>query len=159
MSIEAHHRFILDTMQRNQDIARNIINDLEAENARLKAEVGRHKFTLEEERQIARQDWAGLRCEHDRVKRALEQAESEVERLEPELEQRCRELNLSIAQQAIQLRQIGELKAEVERLEAQRTQLIESAVKLFRFIGQELYGPIDHFEADWEAAKEGKPSV
>ena len=85
MSIEAHHRFILDTMQRNQDIARNIINDLEAENARL--------------------------------------------------------------------------KAEVERLEAQRTQLLESAEKLFRFIGQELYGPIDHFEADWEAAKEGKPSV
>ena len=47
----------------------------------LKAEVERYKFTLEEERQIARQDWAGLRCEHDRVKRALEQAEAEVERL------------------------------------------------------------------------------
>jgi hypothetical protein len=28
-------------MQRNQDIARNIINELEAENARLKAEVER----------------------------------------------------------------------------------------------------------------------
>jgi uncharacterized protein (UPF0147 family) len=41
MSLEAHHRFILDTMQRNQDIARNIINELEAENARLKAEVER----------------------------------------------------------------------------------------------------------------------
>ena len=41
MSLEAHHRFILDTMQRNQDIARNIINELEAENARLKAEVAR----------------------------------------------------------------------------------------------------------------------
>ena len=39
MSLEAHHRFILDTMQRNQDIARNIINELEAENARLKADV------------------------------------------------------------------------------------------------------------------------
>ena len=39
MSLEAHHRFILDTMQRNQDIARNIINGLEAENARLKADV------------------------------------------------------------------------------------------------------------------------
>lgn len=47
----------------------------------LKSEVERYKFTLEEERQIARQDWAGLRCEHDRVKRALEQAEAEVERL------------------------------------------------------------------------------
>jgi hypothetical protein len=41
MSLEAHHRFILDTMQRNQDIARNIINELEAEVARLKAEVER----------------------------------------------------------------------------------------------------------------------
>ena len=43
MSLEAHHRFILDTMQRNQDIARNIINELEAENARLKTEVERLK--------------------------------------------------------------------------------------------------------------------
>ena len=41
MSLEAHHRFILDTLQRNQDIAQNIINKLEAENARLKAEVER----------------------------------------------------------------------------------------------------------------------
>lgn len=41
MSLEAHHRFILDTMQRNQDIAINIINELEAENASLKAEVER----------------------------------------------------------------------------------------------------------------------
>jgi hypothetical protein len=41
MSLQAHHRFILDTMQRNQDIARNIINELEAENACLKAEVER----------------------------------------------------------------------------------------------------------------------
>ena len=48
---------------------------------RLKAEVEQFKFTLEEERQISRQDWAGLRCEHDRVKRALEQAEAEVDRL------------------------------------------------------------------------------
>jgi hypothetical protein len=55
MSLEAHHRFILDTMQRNQDIARNIINELEAENARIKAEVERlikagdamHKSMLE----------------------------------------------------------------------------------------------------------------
>lgn len=120
---------------------------------------------------------------------------SERERIEPELEQRCRELNLSLAQQAIQLKQIGELKAEVqrltkdladeksananvegrqnsanrglsmenaslkaevERLKNQRTKLIESAEELFRFVGEELYGPIDHFEAAWEAAKEGK---
>ena len=49
-----------------------------------------------------------------------------------------------------------ELKAEVERLTIQRAKLIESAEELFRFVGQELYGPIDHFEAAWEAAKEGK---
>ena len=41
MSLEAHHRFILDTLQRIQDIGQNIINTLEAENARLKAEVER----------------------------------------------------------------------------------------------------------------------
>ena len=51
------------------------------------------------------------------------------------------------------------LQAEVERLTAQRAKLIESAEELFRFIGAELYGPIDHFEADWNAAKEGKPSA
>ncbi|NBS71397.1 hypothetical protein EBT31_21170, partial [bacterium] len=33
--------------------------------ARLKAEVEQWKFTLEEERQIMREDWAGLRCEKD----------------------------------------------------------------------------------------------
>jgi len=49
--------------------------------ARLKAEVERWKFTLEEERQIMREDWAGLRCEKDRVQRALEYAEAQVERL------------------------------------------------------------------------------
>jgi uncharacterized protein (UPF0147 family) len=41
MSLEAHHRFIIDTMSYNTEIARNIINELEAENARLKAEVER----------------------------------------------------------------------------------------------------------------------
>ena len=55
--------------------------ELKAENARLKAEVERLKFTLEEERQIMREDWAGLRCEKDRVQRALDYAEAQVERL------------------------------------------------------------------------------
>jgi molecular chaperone GrpE (heat shock protein) len=50
------------------------------------------------------------------------------------------------------------LKAEVERLTKQREKLIESAEVLFRFIGEELYGPIDHFEAAWNAAKDGKPT-
>jgi uncharacterized coiled-coil protein SlyX len=44
------------------------------ENARLKTEVEHFKFTLEEERQIAREDWAGLRHENARLK-------AEVERL------------------------------------------------------------------------------
>jgi uncharacterized small protein (DUF1192 family) len=41
MSLEAHHQFILNTMQRHDDIARKLIQELEAENARLKAEVER----------------------------------------------------------------------------------------------------------------------
>ena len=40
----------------------------------LKAEVHHFKFILEEERQIAREDWAGLRTENARL-------EAEVERL------------------------------------------------------------------------------
>ena len=39
MSLEEHHRFILQTMQRHDDIARKFITELEAENARLKADV------------------------------------------------------------------------------------------------------------------------
>jgi maltooligosyltrehalose synthase len=69
MSLEAHHRFILDTMQRNQDIARNIINELEAENARLKAEVemlnGRVNYWKIE-----------AECDHRRWLRTLEDLEN-----------------------------------------------------------------------------------
>ena len=39
MSLEEHHKFILQTMQRNDDIARKFISELEAENARLKADA------------------------------------------------------------------------------------------------------------------------
>ena len=41
MSLEEHHKFILETMQRHDDIARKFIAELEAENARLKADVER----------------------------------------------------------------------------------------------------------------------
>jgi chromosome segregation ATPase len=68
--------------------------------------------------------------------------------------ERVRDLN----QMGGQCEEIARLKGEVERLTIQRAKLIESAEKLFRFVGQELYGPIDHFEAAWEAAKEGKQS-
>ena len=50
---------------------------------RLKAEVERFKFTLEEERQIAREDWAGLRHENARLK-------AEVERLTKAGDLMCR---------------------------------------------------------------------
>ncbi len=41
MSIEEHHKFILDTMDRQNAIARKFVAELEAENARLKSEVER----------------------------------------------------------------------------------------------------------------------
>ena len=41
MSLEEHHNFILQTMQRHDDIARKFIAELEAENASLKAKVER----------------------------------------------------------------------------------------------------------------------
>jgi hypothetical protein len=49
------------------------------ENARLKAEVERFKFTLEEERQIAREDWAGLRHENARLRSVAEDNKTECE--------------------------------------------------------------------------------
>ena len=76
---------------------------------------------------------------------------SERERIEPELEQRCRELNLSLAQQAIHLKQIEELKAELETIRKDRQALFDSHKTVLEDI-QRLH---------WElrAAKEGKPSV
>ena len=73
---------------------------------------------------------------------------AEVERLEPELEQRCRELNLSLAQQAIQLRQIGELKAEVELLSAADSYLQDANEHAFE-------KRCDELEAEVERLKEG----
>jgi cell division protein FtsB len=41
VSLEAHHKFILDMVARQDAIARKYVAELEAENARLKAEVER----------------------------------------------------------------------------------------------------------------------
>ena len=41
MSLQEHHKFILDAMDRQNAIARNFVAELEAENARLKDEVER----------------------------------------------------------------------------------------------------------------------
>lgn len=49
--------------------------------ARLKAKVEKLKLTFEKERQVFRYDWNGLRLEKDRVQRALEKAEIQIERL------------------------------------------------------------------------------
>ena len=86
MSLEAHHRFILDTMQRNQDIARNIINELEAENARLKAD-------------------------NDRLKEAIADSYKAVD----EMEQRFKALEAEFETHPMAA-EIARLKAEFERL-------------------------------------------
>ena len=62
---------------------------------------------------------------------------AEVERVEPELEQRCRELNLSLGQQAVQLRQIGDLKAQLEHID-----LLKSVVEKF-INSADLKNPLD----------------
>lgn len=49
--------------------------------ARLQAEIKKYKFTLEEERQIFRQDWAGLRLEKDKMQRAWERCDDDRETL------------------------------------------------------------------------------
>ena len=78
----------MNSLAKELDTVRSVAEDnkreceaTRIENARLKAEVEELKFTLEEERQIMREDWAGLRCEKDRVQRALEYAEAHIERL------------------------------------------------------------------------------
>jgi chromosome segregation ATPase len=71
----------VEKWEKNTQLMGRQLNDELEQVARLKAEVERWKFTLEEERQIMREDWAGLRCEKDRVQRALEYAEAQVERL------------------------------------------------------------------------------
>ena len=104
MSLEAHHRFILDTMQRNQDIARNIINELEAENARLKAEV-EHLMVF---------------CNCTLIPNKELQTEN------------------------------ARLMAEVERLREAGDAMADEVNG--RYFGKQLIN-------DWNAAKEGKPSV
>ena len=73
MSLEAHHRFILDTLQRNQDIAQNIINKLEAENARLRklfADTER-LMLLDGEYEAAKVGtYADLKAEVERLRKA-----------------------------------------------------------------------------------------
>jgi hypothetical protein len=81
----------------------------------------------------------------------------EVERLEPELEQRCRELNLNIAQQAIQLRQIGELKAEVERLRKAGDDMAKTIGENGVHDNGSFHDVADSIDR-WHAAKEGKQS-
>ena len=123
---------------------------------------------------------AGLHSQFANSEQENARLKAEVERLEPELEQRCRELNLSLAQQAIQLRQIGELKAEVECLSAadsylqnaneyayeKRCDELEAEVERLRKAGDVLESGLRTLPGDfprclaneWTAAKEGKQS-
>lgn len=160
----------------NRFVHDKVVNELEQENARLKAEVERLEkpavmggYNISEYIRMANSEtlefdngdmFADMTLP-ERIKYIVKsharlQAEvvlwedyarlaAEVERLEPELEQRCRELNLSLAQQAIQLRQIGELKAEVERLHKELAD------------AQENYHIVNEMVA--KMLKEGKPSV
>jgi len=174
-------------MERIHDL--NQIGGLQEENARLKADFHQahderadyakdvSKLKAEVEALMTTPCSRLLRAEREEVTRL----KAEVERIEPELEQRCRELNLSLGQQAIQLRQIGELKAEVERLTQEYSDAtnhynklhndLEAEVERLRKAGDAmteviwLSGCVSGMEIKertvkaWQAAKEGKPSV
>ena len=129
MSLEAHHRFILDTMQRNQDIARNIINGLEAENARLKADV----VELADALKLASEVGIKVADEVTRLK-------AEVERL------RASSFVTAVpVEQYERVVKAGDAMVDyIERTEA-------SAYYIEPDGGDRI--------ADWNAAKEGKPSV
>jgi hypothetical protein len=102
--------------------------------ARLKAEVERFKFTLEEERQIAREDWAGLRHENARLK-------AEVERLTVEADWKT------------PARKIKSLEAKVEALEAACVRLTKAGDVICRMAGNN-----EVINRHWKAAKEGGQS-
>lgn len=109
MSLEEHHKFILDTMDRQSAIARKVVAELEAENVRLKAEIEKFKFTIEEERQISREDLSGLRKENAHLK-------AEVERLRDGVETMTYHASGVVTTTWVRAVEYDRLKAEVERL-------------------------------------------
>jgi chromosome segregation ATPase len=134
MSLEAHHQFILNTMQRHDDIARKLIQELEAENARLKAEVER---------------LTDCQSEADRLKAEVEAHEkrwAESEDLISHYKQQRDE--------AYNDCQCHRLKAEVERLRKAGDELSWA----FAFAVSRDDGKESGLIKAWNAAKEGKQS-
>ncbi len=80
MSLEEHHKFILDAMDRQNAIARNFVAELEAENARLKAEVIRlqqvrgYEHYLSAEIGSMHQENVRLKAEVERLTKAGDQS-------------------------------------------------------------------------------------
>ena len=138
MSLEEHHRFILETMARHDAITRNFVNNLESENARLKAEVER--LTEQDKSQTG-----AHRINTSMWKDEVSSLRSEVERLT-----------------AFTTRTIipnEELKAQVERL-TKAGDAMASSIQFNEEMAQDYNGPtIVHKSVQrWRDAKEGKQS-
>ncbi len=81
MNLEAHYKFILETMDRQNAIARNVVAELEAENARLKAEVNRLNSVDDSEDY---EDEVSLKSEVEILKSELKSANERLDRFRDE---------------------------------------------------------------------------
>jgi pyridoxine 5'-phosphate synthase PdxJ len=131
MSLEEHHRFILEAMARKDAITRNFVNDLEAENARLKADVNE----LADGLKLASEVGIKMADEVTRLK-------AEVERLR----------NLGIKLESM----IDPLEKRVERLTKAGDELHAFLIN-YIVDGRISSAYLNKLDDGWNAAKEGKP--
>ena len=112
MSLEDHHRFMLDMVARQDAIARKVVAELEAENARLKTEVERLTSDIQMEKE-----------NEDRLVREWQRANNEVYGLQRQvaalIDDQTRlkaECQARQAENSVLAVECDSLKAEVERL-------------------------------------------
>ena len=158
MSLEDHHRFMLDMVARQDAIARKVVAELEAENARLKTEVERLTSDIQMEKE-----------NEDRLVREWQRANNEVYGLQRQvaalIDDQTRlkaECQARQAENSVLAVECDSLKAEVERLTKAGDALAGKAISLEYNDYWSEYEKvedvcIDEVEA-WHKAKEGKQS-
>jgi len=115
VSLQEHHKFILDAMDRQNAIARNFVAELEAENAQLKAECQARQV----ENSVLAVECDSLKSEVERLRFAEDLLKDENKHFREE-EPLPDGWNSSVAKAcdliAEKDKEIARLKAEVERL-------------------------------------------
>ena len=84
MSLEEHHKFILNAMDRQNAIARKFVAELEAENARLKAECQARQA----ENSVLAVECDSLKAEVERLTKFNEETSAYIAKEERKMEER-----------------------------------------------------------------------